>query len=179
MPVEVSQKHDEAGRIEMHSPGNRSPIEPGAESVQAIPPPDRPPARRRKLLIGGLAALVLMALGVVGVPRIRVTLNTVSTDDAYVNGHVTFVAPRVSGQISRILVDDNNRVRKGDLLAEVDKEPFEVAVSEKKAAVDTAKADLLAATSMVQGIEAQARSRRWKLQGAVQDLENQIALLHD
>jgi membrane fusion protein (multidrug efflux system) len=92
---------------------------------------------------------------------------------------VTFVAPRVSGQISRVLVDDNNRVRKGDVLAEVDKEPFEVAVSEKRAAVDTAKADLQAATAMVQGIEAQARSRRWKLQGAVQDLENQIALLHD
>jgi len=114
-----------------------------------------------------------------GVPWIRLALDTVSTDDAYVNGHVTFVAPRVSGQIARVLVDDNNRVRKGDVLAEVDKEPFEVAVSEKRAAVDTAKADLLAATAMVQGIEAEARSRRWKLQGAVQDLENQVALLHD
>jgi membrane fusion protein (multidrug efflux system) len=52
------------------------------------------------------------------------TLNTVSTDDAYVNGHVTFVAPRVRGQVARVLVDDNYRVRKGDLLVELDKEPF-------------------------------------------------------
>jgi membrane fusion protein (multidrug efflux system) len=99
--------------------------------------------------------------------------------DAYVNGHVTFVAPPVGGQISRVLVDDNNRVRKEDLLAEIDKEPYQIAVSQKRAAVDTAKADLQAATAMVRGIEAQARSRRWKLQGAVEDLENQIALLHD
>lgn len=120
-----------------------------------------------------------MVAGLWGIPSIRFTLNTVSTDDAYVNGHVTFVAPRVSGQISRVLVDDNNRVRKGDLLAEIDKEPFEVAVSQKKAALDTANADLQAAIASVRGIEAQARSRRWKLQGAIEELENQIALLHD
>jgi membrane fusion protein (multidrug efflux system) len=105
-------------------------------------------------------------------------LNTVSTDDAFVNGHVTFVAPRVSGQISRVLVDDNYRVQKGELLAELDKEPFQIAVSQKKAAVDTAEADLQAAKAEARGIEAEARSRRWKLQRAVEDLDNQIALLH-
>jgi membrane fusion protein (multidrug efflux system) len=131
------------------------------------------------LLVGVLGALILAAIGILGIPWIRLALDTVSTDDAYVNGHVTFVAPRVGGQISRVLVDDNNRVHKGDLLAELDKEPYQIAVSQKRAAVDTAKADLQAATAMVRGIEAQARSRRWKLQGAVEDLENQIALLHD
>jgi membrane fusion protein (multidrug efflux system) len=130
------------------------------------------------LLIGGLGASVLAVALAFGIPWIRQSLNTVSTDDAYVNGHVTFVAPRVAGQISRVLVDDNNRVRKGDLLAELDKEPYQIAVSEKKAAVDTAKADLLAATATARGIEAQARSRRWTLQHDVEDVENQIALLH-
>ncbi|MBV8574352.1 MAG: HlyD family secretion protein [Acetobacteraceae bacterium] len=105
-------------------------------------------------------------------------LNTVSTDDAFVNGHVTFVAPRVAGQISRVLVDDNNRVRKGELLAELDKEPYRVAVSEKLAAVDTAKADLQAAIASVRAIEAQARNRRWNLQRAVEDVDSQVALLH-
>ena len=95
------------------------------------------------------------------------------------NGHVTFVAPRVAGQISRVLVDDNYRVRKGELLAQIDKEPFEIAVSQKKAAVDTANADLQAAIASARGIEAEARSRRWKLQSAVEDLDNQVALLHD
>ena len=110
--------------------------------------------------MGVLAALVLAAIWKFGVPWIRLTLNTVSTDDAYVNGHVTFVAARVSGQIARVLVDDNNRVHKGEVLAQLDREPYEVAVAEKRAAVETAKADLLAATATVRGLEAQARGLR-------------------
>jgi len=121
---------------------------------------------------------VLIAAAVYGIPRIRFALDTVSTDDAYVNGHVTFVAPRVQGQVSQVLVDDNNRVHKGDILVELDKEPFRDAVAVKKAAVDTAQADLQAARATVRGIEAQARSRRWQLQEAVENVENQIALLH-
>jgi membrane fusion protein (multidrug efflux system) len=128
--------------------------------------------------MGLLGALILLAACVFGIPWIRFALNTVSTDDAYVNGHVTFVAPRVSGQISRVLVDDNYRVQKGELLAELDKEPYQIAVSQKKAAVDTAEADLQAAKAEARGMEAEARSRRWKLQRAVEDLDNQIALLH-
>ena len=91
---------------------------------------------------------------------------------------MTFVAPRVAGQISRVLVDDNNRVRKGELLAELDKEPYRVAVSEKQASVDTAKADLQAATAAARAIEAEAMSQRWNLQRAVEGVDNEVALLH-
>jgi membrane fusion protein (multidrug efflux system) len=134
--------------------------------------------RKRKLQAGALGIVVLAVLLVVGIPWVKAMLNTVSTDDAFVNGHVTFVAPRVPGQISRVLVDDNNRVRKGDSLAALDKEPYRVAVSEKQAAVDTATADLQAATASVRAIEAEAMSRRWDLQHAVQNVDNQVALLH-
>ena len=122
--------------------------------------------------------LVLAAIWKFGVPWIELTLNTVSTDDAYVNGHVTFVAARVSGQIARVLVDDNNRVRKGDVLVQLDREPYEVAVAEKRAAVETAKADLLAATAAMHGLEAQARGQYWQLQNAMEDVDNRVALLH-
>ena len=67
---------------------------------------------RRRLLMGALAALLLAIAAVLAVPWVKEALNTVSTDDAYVNGHVTFVAARVPGQVSRVLVDDDNRVRK-------------------------------------------------------------------
>jgi membrane fusion protein (multidrug efflux system) len=130
------------------------------------------------LLLGALGVLVLAAALWFGIPYILLTLSTVSTDDAFVNGHVTFVAARVHGQVSRVLVDDNNRVRKGDLLVQLDKEPFQDAVAVKKAAVDTAQADLQAANATVRGIEAQAWSRRWNLQHAIQDVDNQISLLN-
>jgi membrane fusion protein (multidrug efflux system) len=143
-----------------------------------VPPMGQSSAVRRRWLMGGLGVLVLVIALVFGIPWIRFVLSTVSTDDAFVNGHVTFVAPRVHGEVARVLVDDNNRVHKGDLLVELDKEPFRDAVAVKKAAVDTAQADLEAAKATVRGIEAQARSRRWQLQQAVENVENQIALLH-
>ena len=127
--------------------------------------------------MGVLAALVLAAIWKFGVPWIELSLNTVSTDDAYVNGHVTFVAARVRGQIARVFVDDNNRVRKGDVLAQLDKEPYEDDVAVKKAAVDTAKADLQAAIATVRGVEAQARSLYWQLENAIEDVDNRVALL--
>jgi membrane fusion protein, multidrug efflux system len=181
MPIEVTEKQDvnrDSGRAETRSPGEDISVEHGTKPSPMIPPPGHRSTWRGRLLIGVLSVLILVAAGVFGIPRIRLMLNTVSTDDAYVNGHLTFVAPRVSGQISRVLVDDNYRVQKGELLAELDKEPFQIAVSQKKAAVDTAEADLQAAKAEARSIEAEARSRRWKLQRSVEDLDNQIALLH-
>jgi membrane fusion protein, multidrug efflux system len=161
------------------TPSQKGPV----QTDPAQPDPGPKPALnqritpRRKLLIGVLGAVVIAA-AVFGIPWIRFVLSTVSTDDAFVNGHVTFVAPRVRGQVSRVLVDDNNRVHKGDLLVELDKEPLRDAVAVKKAAVDTAQADLEAARATVRGIEAQAMGRRWQLQQAVENVEDQIALLH-
>jgi membrane fusion protein (multidrug efflux system) len=129
------------------------------------------------MLVGAAGVLVLAAALWLGIPWIRMTLNTVSTDDAYVNGHVTFVAARVRGQVSRVLVDDNYRVHKGDLLVELDREPFQIAVAIKKAAADTATAELRVATARARGIEADAWSQRWKLQHAYENVDNQVALL--
>jgi membrane fusion protein, multidrug efflux system len=160
------------------------PIERGAKSPRTdfsstkAPPSHQRTKLNRRLVMAVVAALVLAAIWFYGIPWIQLSLNTVSTDDAYVNGHVTFVAPRVSGQIAQVLVDDNNRVHKGDPLAQLDKEPFQDAVAVKKAAVDTANADLQAATAAVRGVEAQARSEFFQLQNAIEDVDNRIALLH-
>jgi membrane fusion protein, multidrug efflux system len=141
-------------------------------------PTSHQPNRRRRLLLGGAAVVLLAVILGFGIPWIRQALNTVSTDDAFVNGHVTFVAARVPGQVSRVLVDDNNRVRKGDLLVQLDKEPYETAVAVKKAAVDIAKANLVVAEASVRSVEAKARSQYWALQNAIEDVDNRIALLH-
>jgi membrane fusion protein, multidrug efflux system len=154
-------------------------VAPAAESVQAATasPANHRLKWLRGLAVGALAALVLAAAWIFGVPWLELTLNTVSTDDAYVNGHVTFVAARVGGQIARVLVDDNNRVHKGDVLVQLDKEPYEDQVAVKRAAVDTANADLQAAIAAVRGVEAQARSLFWQLKNSIDDVDNRVALL--
>jgi membrane fusion protein, multidrug efflux system len=183
MPTDTIEYKSAAASTEARGTGNTDAMAdggatgPGAAPELKLPPKPRL-TRRRKLLMGVLGAAVVAA-AVFGIPWIRFVFSTVSTDDAYVNGHVTSVAPRVHGQVARVLVDDNNRVHKGDLLVELDKEPFRDAVAVRKAAVDIAEADLQAGKATVRSIEAQARSRRWQLQQAQENVENQIALLHD
>jgi membrane fusion protein, multidrug efflux system len=146
----------------------------GAE--QPLKPAAKGPRKRRRwlLVLGTLAAAILLFIGI---PRVIRAFNTVSTDDAYVNGYVTFVAPRVPGQVIRVLVDDNNRVKKGDVLLELDPKPYQVQVAIKQAAVSTAQANLALAQDNVRGLIGQARSNRFKLARAIEDVDNQIALL--
>jgi membrane fusion protein (multidrug efflux system) len=139
--------------------------------------PESKPARRRRRWPLALGILLAALLLVVGIPRVIRSLNTVSTDDAYVNGHVTFVAPRVAGQVASVLVDDNYRVKKADVLVEIDPEPFRVQVAIKQAAVDTAQANLVLAQANVRGLIGQARSNRYKLARAIEDVDNQISLV--
>jgi membrane fusion protein (multidrug efflux system) len=109
-------------------------------------PPKPAPGQTWGRLAGVLAsrkAKLRTALVVVGavvivfviIPRIFHALHTVSTDDANFNSYVTFVAPRVSGQVARVLVDDNNRVKKGDVLVELDPEPFRVQQSNRRPSI--------------------------------------------
>ena len=112
----------------------------------------RPLHLRRVALI----AIIVVALGLSAyflVPWVITAINTVSTDDAYVNGHVTFVAARVPGQVSKVLVDDNDRVHKGDLIVQLDKRPNEVIVEAKQAAEDVAQANFVSPQDQVRGID--------------------------
>jgi len=123
--------------------------------------------------IAGGVIVVLALIKIV--PWVVNAFRTVSTDDAYVNGHVTFVAPRVPGQVVRVLVDDNNRVRKGNLLVELDKEPYRVQVDIAQAALAVTKADLTEAQAKVRGLAALARSQRFDLSHSMEELHNQVA----
>ena len=153
-----------------------------AKALPADGPPKpaeaRPPSHRwRKWLVWmGLAAGLAVG-GYYLKPAVETALNTVSTDDAYVNGHVTLVAPRVSGQVSRVLVDDNDRVKKGALLVQLDKEPFEDQVELKKAAVTAAESDLVAAEAQTRGLIAQIQADRFQLERAIEDVHTQVANL--
>ncbi|HEY2826536.1 MAG TPA: HlyD family secretion protein, partial [Pirellulales bacterium] len=131
----------------------------------------------RRLVWAGVAIVVLVVLAYIGIPFANTVFNTVSTDDAYVNGHVTFVAARIPDQVMNVLVDDNNRVRKGDILVQLDKTPYQVAVEVDKALVVTAQAELAVTEDEVRGMIANARANRFKLEHTIEDVNNQAAQL--
>jgi membrane fusion protein (multidrug efflux system) len=130
--------------------------------------------RRRRLILISVGLLLLVF---VIIPWGFHSFRTVSTDDAYVNSYVTFVAPRVSGQVARVFVDDNNRVKKGDVLVELDPEPYRVQVAIKQAAVDAAQANLVVTEATTRSQIGHARGLRFKLQHAIEDVDNQVAII--
>ena len=146
------------------------------KNVPVTPDLTSRPARKRKwrtiLIIIGVTLAILLII-----PRVIHSWHTISTDDAYVNSYVTFVAPRVNGQVKRVRVEDNNRVNKGDILLELDPEPYHVRMAIKQAAVDSAQASLIVAEATVRSQVGQVRGLRFKLEHAIEDVDNQIALI--
>ncbi len=172
--------HDPSGATAtpLHPQAPATSIGDGPPLTQPQPSVATPASHRNRkwLLIAGTVAALALA-GYFLVPWIDTALNTVSTDDAYVNGHVTFAAPRVSGHVAEVLVDDNGRVKKGDLLVRLDKEPYQVQVAIKKAAVLSAEADLAAAGALMRGQIAAAGANRYMLQHAIENVDTEIARL--
>ena len=147
----------------------------GTNDAHSTPLPAQPAQhrwQRRLLWVGGLIALAAVVYFMI--PWVWTALTTVSTDDAYVNSHVTFVAPRVKGQVVRVLVDDNYRVRKGDILVQLDKQPYHVEVDRKKAALDIAQSKLVQARASVKATATKARALRYQMVNAVQQVRSQI-----
>jgi membrane fusion protein (multidrug efflux system) len=66
--------------------------------------------------------------------------NTETTNDAYVEADFTLVAPRVAGQISEVLVTDNQSVKAGELLVRIDDRDFQAALMSAQADVEAASA---------------------------------------
>ena len=65
-----------------------------------------------------------------------------STDDAYVGGNVTAIAPHVSGFVAEVAVRDNQRVKAGQILVRLDRRDFQAALGHAQAAVEARLASL-------------------------------------
>src|ERR1700741_3285422 len=146
-------------------------LAPSAPAQRA--PPELPRARRRPWSGITLVRLaVLIAAGVIVVlfatqwDRWVGLAVRQGTDDAYVRGDITPLSAQVEGYVRRVPVDDFQRVKEGELLVQIEDDDY-------RARVAQAEADLQAAKAEARGIEAEARSRRWRLQRAVEDLDNQ------
>src|SRR5262249_28245803 len=152
------------------SPGHHttSTTGPPALHLSRPPEPGRSSHSWRKWLVRAGIAVGVGGAGFLLVPWGITMLNTVVTEGAYVNGRVTFLAPRVPGQVMTVLVDDNYRVKRGDILVQLDKEPYQVQVAIKKAAVEVAQTELTVAQAQVRGQIAQARANRFKLEHAIE-----------
>jgi membrane fusion protein (multidrug efflux system) len=127
---------------------------------------DQPSARWPWFLAGGVVLVfVAVILLIVLLPHRRVT-----TEDAYVTAHYAMVAPRVSGQIDSVRVNDNQPVRAGTLLATIDPHDLQTALRQveanrasDRARVAQAQAQVARQPSQIRQADAQLISARARL----------------
>ena len=119
-------------------------------TTPARPEPDttteveQPRSRRRGIIIVVVAILAVAALAFWWHSTF-----TEDTDDAQVNGHLIQISSRIAGQVLHVYVDENQMVKQGDVIAELDPRDYQVAVENAKAALASAQANAAAANVAV------------------------------
>ncbi|HXC99206.1 MAG TPA: HlyD family secretion protein [Verrucomicrobiae bacterium] len=124
---------------------SKSPSSPDVEeaSPAQITPTGAPTVRTKpnhwvRLVIGTVALGVALFFGL---SYLADNWARESTDDAFIDGHIVSIASKAPGEVVAMHVVENQAVKAGDLLVEVDPRDYEVRVSQKRAALDSAKAN--------------------------------------
>lgn len=126
---------------------------PASESVEAG---RKHQGRRGALVLGAVAVAVLAGLG----GYMLLTRGQEVTDNAQVQADLVPLHARVGGPVLRVLVEDNARVKQGDVLVEIDPREYAVRVKQAEAELASARAQAQAAEAQMDVAEASARGGR-------------------
>jgi membrane fusion protein (multidrug efflux system) len=100
------------------------------------------PKVNRKLVFMGAASAMLLAASWLGYEYLTVGRFVVTTDDAYVRAYNTTLGAKVAGYVSEFLVEDNTRVRAGDVIARIDDGDYRLAAEAARGKIATQEATI-------------------------------------
>ncbi len=123
-----------------------------ADSARAEPEAPKPKGKRPLVIVGALVALLGGGFGV----HALLAQGKESTDDAQIEADVVAVAPQVGGRVARVLVKDNQLVKQGDVVLEIDDQELRAKLDQAKAELATANAELRSARAQEQIVSASA-----------------------
>ena len=115
--------------------------------------PQRMPLSRRPLVVAAAAVVI----AITGALYIASPERSVSTDNAYLQADSSIVAPKVRGLVAAILVQHDQRVRRGDPLVRIDAEEFDDRVASASAALQNAQASVQAAQAALVALTAEEK----------------------
>ncbi|WGG51569.1 HlyD family secretion protein [Rugamonas sp. DEMB1] len=134
-----------------------SAVHPASASIQAGTPAANAPAaaapNRRVLVVAGVIAVAALLAG--GRMWYR-SHYFVETENAYISGHVHPVSSRVAGVVTRVLIEDNQLVKQGDVIAELDPVDQQVKVEQIQAQIASAEQQVVQAEAQIAQVQAQA-----------------------
>lgn len=138
--------------------------------LEKEPPKGLASPKVQRLLILGGAALVIVLGGLFFYYH-----NRESTDDAQIDGHITPIASKVYGRVASVLIDDNQQVKAGQKLVQIDPRDYQAAVDQAKAALALAESEAQSAGVDVprtaENVQSTTSGADAQLLGAQADLE--------
>jgi len=138
---------------------------------------DAPPAGNGKRKRVGVILFLLVALSAIaGVRWWLIGSSRITTDNAFVESHIHSIAARVGGMVRTVAVRDNQAVRQGDLLAEIDPADYRVRVAGAEAALEVTRNETSGDYARVEQSRAELQQSRARLAQAESDLKRGSAL---
>jgi len=153
-----------------------------AAEARNTPPLADPPAeepkqgirKRHKALV--ILLVLAISVGWLGMKWWIKSRTHIETDNAFIEARIVQVSPKVSGTVSRVLVNDNQAVRRGDLLVELDENDYLVQVEEATAGVGVAENETGGEYQKAAGARATVQLANARFDQAVLDLHRGEAL---
>jgi membrane fusion protein, multidrug efflux system len=156
---------------------------PGAPAV-IVAATDGAPAKRKRRPFVILGVIAVLAAAIIGIYTL-LTAGRENTDDAQIAADVVPVATRVGGAVVRVHIKENQLVKRGDLLIEIDPSDYDARVQQAEAELATATAQAAGAQAQVEIVDATSKgglaSAKAALSGStagVQSAGAQIAASH-
>jgi len=144
------------------------------------PPPEETGAARTGLSPQHKAAILVLALCLIGIWlgfRWLIDARTnITTDNAFIESNIHPISARISGTVTAVHIKDNQQVKKGDLLVELDPSDYRVAAEKAEAAVGVALNETSGDTSQVAAARAAVQSAKARQEQSSLDLKRGDAL---
>ena len=141
------------------------------EETKKIPPENRPKSRARALIV---VAIVGIALAIGGIWFWNYSQTYESTDDAQVECHLDGVSARIQGTITAVHAEQNQFVKAGQVLVEIDPRDYQVSLEEARAQVGQAQAEIQAQNPNVPLTQTTSRTN---ITGTEADVANARAVI--
>jgi membrane fusion protein (multidrug efflux system) len=170
---------------QIEAPEAKSVTGPVAEA-QAVPPTaaaaEKAAPKRRKMVFPIIVIAVLAAGGWYGYEWWTNGRFMISTDDAYIEGDIASISPKVYGYIEKVNVVANQHVKAGDPLITLDKEDYRIAADQAQAQIDSEKLSLQRFDAQIVGAKAsvqQAQAQKTALEATVRGAETTLKRASD
>jgi len=153
-----------------------------AATAAAASTPSPTPKKERPSVRSALLMTVVALLGIVLVLRAwhvgPFQTADISTDNAYVRGQITVLAPQVNGYVTEVLVKDYEHVRAGQPLVKIDSRTYEAVLAQAQAQLANAQAQLANATQTQAQNHASLKAKQATLSATQAESERAQAELH-